>query len=155
MMTVTEIAAQLGVGHNAVQEMMETLGYQKVCSRWVPRFLTEEHKTVRRDVSSQLLRRYAVEGDNFLLNIVTGDESWFHHFDPETKRHNMEWHHLTSPKKKKTKTVPSAGKVMGTVFWESEECILVDFLEKGKTINAARYVQTLNKLRCALREKRP
>jgi hypothetical protein len=27
-------------------------------------------------------------------------------------------------------------------------------LEKGKTINAARYVQTLNKLRCELREKR-
>jgi hypothetical protein len=32
---------------------------------------------------------------------------------------------------------------------------LVDFLEKGKTINAPRYVRTLNKLRRALREKRP
>jgi len=25
------------VGHHAVQEMMEILGYRKVCSRWVPR----------------------------------------------------------------------------------------------------------------------
>jgi transposase len=32
---------------------------------------------------------------------------------------------------------------------------LVDFLEKGETISAARYVQTLNKLRRALREERP
>jgi hypothetical protein len=32
---------------------------------------------------------------------------------------------------------------------------LVDFLGKGETINAARYVQMLNKLRSALREKRP
>jgi transposase len=32
---------------------------------------------------------------------------------------------------------------------------LVGFLEKGKTINAARYVQTLNKLHRALREKCP
>jgi hypothetical protein len=44
---------------------------------------------------------------------------------------------------------------MGTVFWDSEGCILVDFLEKGKTINAARYVQTLKELRRALLEKRP
>jgi hypothetical protein len=27
-----EITAQLGVGHHAIQEMMEILGYQKVCS---------------------------------------------------------------------------------------------------------------------------
>jgi hypothetical protein len=37
--TFREIAAQLGVGHHAVQEMMEILGYRKVCSRWVPRLL--------------------------------------------------------------------------------------------------------------------
>jgi transposase len=40
--TVREISAQLGVGHHAVQEMMETFGYWKVCSRWVPRLLTDE-----------------------------------------------------------------------------------------------------------------
>jgi hypothetical protein len=44
---------------------------------------------------------------------------------------------------------------MGTIFCDSEGCILVDFLEKGEMIAAARYVQTLNKLRHALREKRP
>jgi transposase len=43
--TVREIAVQLGVGHHAVQEMMEILGYRKVCSRWVPRLLIKEHKT--------------------------------------------------------------------------------------------------------------
>jgi transposase len=38
--TFREIAAQLGVGHHAVQEMTEILGYRKVCSRLVPRFHT-------------------------------------------------------------------------------------------------------------------
>jgi hypothetical protein len=44
--TFREIAAQLGVEHDAAQEMMEILKYRKVCSRWVPRLLTctEEHK---------------------------------------------------------------------------------------------------------------
>ena len=31
----------------------------------------------------ELLKRYREEGDQFLLNIVTGDESWIHQFDPE------------------------------------------------------------------------
>jgi histone-lysine N-methyltransferase SETMAR len=66
----------------------------------------------------------------------------------------MEWHHTTSPKKK-PKKVTSASKVMGTVFCDSEGCKLVDFLKKGETISAARYVQTLNKLRRGLRGKPP
>jgi hypothetical protein len=67
---------------HAVQEMM-ILGYRKVFSRWVPRLLTEEHKMVRRDRSSQLLRRYAVEGYDNLFNIVAGDESWLYHFETD------------------------------------------------------------------------
>jgi transposase len=45
--TFREIAAQLGVGHHAVQGMMDILGYRKVYSRWVPRLFTgtEEHRT--------------------------------------------------------------------------------------------------------------
>ncbi|PNF15156.1 hypothetical protein B7P43_G14826, partial [Cryptotermes secundus] len=79
--------------HSAVQEMIESLGYRKVCAHWVPRLLTEDHK--------ELLQRYRHEGDEFLLCNVTGDESWFHHFEPETKRQSMEWHHLNSPSKRR------------------------------------------------------
>ena len=51
--------------------------------------------------------------------------------------------------------MPSAAKVMGTVFWEAEGLILAEFLEREQTITAACYVQTLHKLRRALRDKRP
>ena len=51
--------------------------------------------------------------------------------------------------------MPSAAKVMGTVFWDAEGLILAEFLERGQTITAARYVQTLHKLRRALRDKHP
>jgi histone-lysine N-methyltransferase SETMAR len=91
----------------------------------------------------------------FLLSIVTGDVSWFHHFIPEKKQQRMEWYHLGSPTKKEPKTVPSAKKIMGTVYWDAEGCILIEYLEPGRTINAAHYVQTLPKLRRALRDKRP
>jgi len=45
--------------------------------------------------------------------------------------------------------------VKGTVFWDAKGLILAEFLEPGQTITAARYVQTLHKLRHALRDKRP
>ena len=138
-----------------MQEMIHSLGYRKVCARWVPRLLTEDHKLQRRTITHNLLQRFENEGDDFLTSIVTGDESWFHHYEPETKCQSMEWHHLDSPSKKKAKTVQSVGKVMGSVFWDAQGCLLVEFLEPGQTINAARYIQTLVKLHRALRNKRP
>ncbi|PNF21076.1 hypothetical protein B7P43_G06056 [Cryptotermes secundus] len=44
--TVVTIARKLGIGHSAVQEMIESLGYRKVCARWVPWLLTEDHKAI-------------------------------------------------------------------------------------------------------------
>ena len=44
---------------------------------------------------------------------------------------------------------------MGTVFLDAGGLILAKFLEPGQTITAAHYVQTLHKLRRALRDKRP
>jgi histone-lysine N-methyltransferase SETMAR len=134
--------------------MVESLGYQKNCACWVPRLLTEDDKLQRKNTLSQHLERYRTEGD-FLLNIVTGDESWFHHFQPETKHHSMEWRHPTSPRKKKLKTVPSASKIIGTVFWDAEGRIFIEFLPPGETINAAHYVETLKKLRRAPCDKHP
>jgi len=38
------IATKLGIGHNAVQETIGSLGYRKICAPWVLRLLTEDHK---------------------------------------------------------------------------------------------------------------
>ena len=46
-----------------------------------------------------------------------------HHIDPEAKKQSMQWKHPGSPPPKKYKRVPSAGKVMASVFWD-KECIL-------------------------------
>jgi len=101
--TLDAIATKFGIGHNAVQEMIGSLGYRKICVRWVPRLLTEDHKVQRKAITSEMLPRYRDEGDDLLLSIVTGDESWFHHFHPETKRQSMEWHHFGFTNKKETK----------------------------------------------------
>ncbi|PNF27048.1 hypothetical protein B7P43_G10410 [Cryptotermes secundus] len=73
--TVDTITRKLGIGHSAVQEMIESLDYRKVCARWVPRLLTEDHKGQRKAITSELLQIYRQESNYVLLCIVTGDES--------------------------------------------------------------------------------
>lgn len=153
--TTRDIIDVIGIGHGAVHNIITDLGYSKICARWVPRQLTDELKHSRLDVCGQMLQRYRNEGEQFMNSIVTGDESWAHHYEPETKRQSMQWRHLGSPSPKKFKLSPSAGKVMLTVFWDSRGVLLLDFLPKGETINSARYQETLKKLARSIRLKRP
>jgi predicted site-specific integrase-resolvase len=51
--------------------MHEGLGFHKVCSRWVPRQLTPQHKNQRMGLSLQHLQRYQDKGDDTLSRIVT------------------------------------------------------------------------------------
>ena len=44
---------------------------------------------------------------------------------------------------------------MATVFWDAKGILLLDILEPGHTVNANRYCRTLDKLREAVRRKRP
>ena len=117
--------------------------------------LTQEHKDHCMQVCQDLLNQYKAEGDSFLDRIITGDETWCHHYEPESRRQSMEWRHVNSPSKKKFKTLPSAGKVMCTVFWDRKGVILLDFLEPGQTINSDRYIATLTKLKARISRVRP
>ncbi|KAJ4446487.1 hypothetical protein ANN_13183 [Periplaneta americana] len=75
------------------------LGYHKICARWVPRQLSDQHKTQRMASALTYLMRYHTDGDSFLDQIVTADETWESHNTPETKRQSRQWHHPSSPKK--------------------------------------------------------
>jgi hypothetical protein len=78
-----EIIVQFGIGHNVVKELIKTLVYWKVCC--VPKLLMEKRKRPCVDALLQLHQKHAVENNDFLLNIVTSDESWLDCFGPETK----------------------------------------------------------------------
>ena len=49
----------------------EKLGYRKLCARWVPKMLTDDHKTKRMVSALKSLTRLAQEGNEFLDSIVT------------------------------------------------------------------------------------
>jgi hypothetical protein len=115
--TVDKITKQLNISIGSAYSVVhDNLQFHKVCVRWVPVELTGEHKHICLDICSCYLVRYREEGDNFLQQIVTGDETWVHHCQPETKRMSMQWKHPSSPAAKKFKMQPLAGKLILTIF---------------------------------------
>jgi hypothetical protein len=86
----------LGCSHDLAWIIVQDrLKFRKVCAHWVPRELKDREKMKRVGLSSQHLLRYkdADEGEDtsILKRIVTGDETWVHHNQPESKRASVQW----------------------------------------------------------------
>jgi len=122
----------------------DDLGCRKVCGRWVPRQLSDNHKHARQTIYQEHLDCHAREGDAFLHRIVTGDESWVYHYETENKTHCLQ------PTKNSRHRLP-----LGKSCWPSfSGTILVPFQEKGQTVTSARYSDMLvNELKPAIRSK--
>ena len=153
--TVSEVAAHLDISYGSAYAILhDDLGYRKVHARWVPKELTVVNKQQRMEVATQLVRWYE-EDPSILERIVTGDETWVHHYDPDSKRQSMKWRHPSSPVQKKFKRQPSAKKIMLTLLWDMHGPILLHFQAHGQTVNSANYSAMLrNKLKPEICKKR-
>jgi hypothetical protein len=81
----------------------------------VPRNLTEQQRV---SVCAELLEQ--VEADPELMErVITGDESWFFQYNPETKRQSLEWSSKGSPRPKKARMSKSKVKCMLVCFFDS------------------------------------
>ena len=84
-LTVREVAEEVSISKTVCHEILtENLGMHRIAAKFVPRLLTDDQKRNRVDMSQELLDR-ANDDDNFLKNIITGDETWVYRYDVETK----------------------------------------------------------------------
>ncbi|GJQ79562.1 hypothetical protein Trydic_g16408 [Trypoxylus dichotomus] len=65
---------------------------------------------------------------DFFTCFITMDETWIHHYIPETNEQWEQWTFSGESAPKQAKTSPSTGKVMATIFWDSQDVILTDYL---------------------------
>ncbi|KAJ8876576.1 hypothetical protein PR048_021021 [Dryococelus australis] len=107
------------------------------------KMLRDINKERRMAYALTFLLRYADTGEQFVNQIATGDETWSHSDNEETKLQVQQWIHAHSPNKpKKFKQTFSNKKRVATVFWDHQGVLLIDFMEPGITINAAAYCVT-------------
>jgi len=64
------------------------------------------------------------------------------------------WKHVISLPPRKFCVIASDCKVMATIFWDSEEILLIDYLEHSRTITGTYYTDLIGKCRATLKEKR-
>jgi hypothetical protein len=96
---------------------------------------------------SQELLDQANSDENFLKNIVTGDETWVYGYDVETKTQSSQWVSETSPRSKKARQVLSNVKVMLIAFFDYEGFVYHTFVPRGQTVNKEYYLEVLERLR--------
>ena len=82
---VEGIAQALGISHGSISTVLhDRLGMRNLTARWVPKSLSDEQMTTRASVCSALLKRFRSK-DDFLLRLVTVDETCVHYYEPENE----------------------------------------------------------------------
>ena len=82
---VEEIAQALGISHGSVSTTLhDRLGLRELTARWVPKSLSDEQMATRASVCSALLKRFRSQ-DDFLLRLVTVDDTCVHYYETENK----------------------------------------------------------------------
>ncbi|XP_048252714.1 protein GVQW3-like [Haliotis rufescens] len=82
--TLHELEETTGLSYRSIHNIIHgKLHMSKVCARWVPRMPTDDMKLSRVTISGAL---YNANPDDFHFRIVTSDETWVYHYDPESKQ---------------------------------------------------------------------
>lgn len=118
----------------------ENLNFRKLCTWWIRRFLTEDHKKIEIgkffDLSDSLCR----------------GKGWLTFFSAdEHSQESIKSCHTTSQNQTNTATAQDHG----SVFWDRQDVLHVDFIPQGGTIiNSEAYCAILTKLRRVVQNKR-
>ncbi len=153
--TVSHLADKLNVSVGHCHNMMRDLGIRKLCSRFVPYFISEELCNRRKTCCLANLQTHGQYGDLLLKNLVTEDETPLSLYVPESKRSSAEWKlpEESASKKLRSSTVHRRC-MMLSVFWDYHGLIKVDFADSSTKINAEYYTALLNEARRLRRKPR-
>lgn len=140
--TTRMLATRLNISKGAVDVRLKSFGIRKLCSRFVPRFLTREMMEGRLHCCKNNLLLWEQHGETFLANLITEDETPLSIYLPESKRDSTEWKFPGEKPTLKMRTGASHGRsMMLSTFWDHKGIILNDFADKDITINAQYYSQ--------------
>jgi [histone H3]-lysine36 N-dimethyltransferase SETMAR len=152
--TVEFLSQELHISHGTIHKILKTdLRLRKIAASFIPHKLTQAQK----DERVRCADNFIITADNnpdFLVQIVTGDESWCYQYEPSTKRQTAEWCARGAPRPTKTRAVKSKVKAMVIAFFDSRGMIHTEFVPSGRTVTGQFYTGVMNNLRGRIRRER-
>ena len=155
-MIVKDIAS-CTISECSVQTILKKrLDLRKFCTRWVPHLLTEDQKTQRLKCVRELLKTYKGCNSRAISNLLIGDETSAHMFEPQRRADNKQW-------KRKDKKCPciakktvSWKKMLYAVFFNSSGPVVQVPCPSGHTVTGRFYKNSvLKKVKEFYNKKRP
>ncbi|KAM8716277.1 hypothetical protein ACLKA7_003201 [Drosophila subpalustris] len=101
---VREIAETVGISTgSAVSILHDHLHMKKLNVKWVPHFLDIEQREKLVADSKSCLDMFNRNPSEFLRRYITMDETWIHHYIPESNRSSAEWREAGESRSKRVK----------------------------------------------------
>ena len=134
-MSVKDIASCIGISEGSVQTILKKcLDLRKVWARWVPHLLTEEQKTQCLKCARELLKTYKGCNSRVISNLLTGDETWVHMFEPQRRADNKQWKLKDQKCPYIAKRTISWKKMLYTIFFNSSGPVVQVPCPSGHTV---------------------
>lgn len=155
--TGKQIASMAGISEGTARKILKhKLGLKRKTARWIPHLLTDGQKRQRVLIAKKLLKMYSNFDRRLLVDIVTGDETWVHFFEPQRKIDNKVWATKHGRRPVIAKRILSAKKVMMAVFFNINGPVLQVSVPKGRSVTGNFYKnKVLKKLRKYFVKRRP
>ena len=126
---------------------------RRISARWIPHLLTKEQKLARVRIANKQFPKY---NNQSLANIITGDETWVHFYEPKRKIQNKIWATKGSQRPCIAKRTMSIKKVIYVIFFTNQGLAIQTAVSKGKSVNAKFYKgKVLHKLKKYFLNRRP
>ena len=156
-LSVKDMASCTGISEGSVQTILKMrLDLRKVCARWVPHLLTEEQKTQRLKCARELLKTYKGCNSRVISNLLTGDETWVHMFEPQRRADNKQWKRKDKKRPCIAKRTISSKKMLYAIFLNSSGPVVQVPFPSGHTVTGRFYKNfVLKKVKEFYKKRRP
>ena len=142
--TVQEIEELSGIHSASVLKILrERLGLCKICAFWVPHLLTDDEKQGRVRLASQFIEKYDKCDPRRLEDIVTGDETWIYHFQPDSKAKNKVWVSSEGDRPVIARRCKTSNRMLCAIFFDSKGPVLQIPVPKGSSVTAKFYRESV------------
>ena len=108
----------------------------------MPSLLTDKQKQSRVRLASQVIEKYKCD-PHHLEEIVTDDETWMYHFQPDSKAKNKVWVSYEGDRPVIARSFKTSNRVLYAIFFDLKGPVLQIPVPKGSSVTGKFYRESV------------